>query len=427
MGHVTMCALHNRPAMDQPQVTSFEKSKIRFLLLEAVHQSTVNTLAKSGYENIRQLKTSLEGDQLLEAVANAHFLGIRSRTQLTEEVFAAAEKLQAVGCFCIGTNQVDLDAALARGIPVFNAPFSNTRSVAELVIGQAILLLRGIPEKSALLHRGIWQKAAVGSSETRGKKLGIVGYGNIGSQLSVLAEAMGMKVFFYDITSKLPLGNATQLDTLEELISSCDVISLHVPETPQTKEMINAQEINWMNDSAVLINASRGSVVEIDSLAAALRDKKIAGAAIDVFPQEPKSNDDEEFLSPLREFDNCIITPHVGGSTMEAQENIGVEVAEKLVKYSDNGSSSTSVNFPEVTLPAHPGKHRLLHIHENVPGVLTEINSIFSQTGINISSQYLQTNDQVGYVVMDIDEQYSELALQKLNEVNGTIRCRVLF
>ena len=395
-------------------------------MLESVHQSAVKILTKSGYDNIEQLKTSLEGDQLLEAVANTHFLGIRSRTQLTEEVFAAAEKLQAVGCFCIGTNQVDLDAALARGIPVFNAPFSNTRSVAELVIGQAILLLRGIPEKNALLHRGIWQKAAAGSFETRGKKLGIVGYGNIGSQLSVLAEAMGMKVYLYDVASKLPLGNATQLDTLEELMSSCDVISLHVPETPQTKEMIGDREISWMSESAVLINASRGSVVEIDALAAALRDKKIAGAAIDVFPQEPKSND-EEFLSPLREFDNCIITPHVGGSTMEAQENIGVEVAEKLIKYSDNGSSSTSVNFPEVTLPAHPGNHRLLHIHKNVPGVLTEINSIFSQTGINISSQYLQTNDRVGYVVMDIDEQYSELALQKLNEVNGTIRCRVLF
>lgn len=421
-----MRALHNRPSMNQPQATSFEKSKIRFLLLESVHQSAINTLTKAGYENIEQLKTSLEGDQLLDAVANAHFLGIRSRTQLTEEVFAAAEKLQAVGCFCIGTNQVNLDAALARGIPVFNAPFSNTRSVAELVIGQAILLLRGIPEKNALLHRGIWQKAAAGSFETRGKKLGIIGYGNIGSQLSVLAEAMGMKVFLYDVASKLPLGNATQLDTLQELMSTCDVISLHVPETPQTKDMIGAKELSWMNSSAVIINASRGSVVEIDALAAALKEKAIAGAAIDVFPQEPKSND-EEFLSPLREFDNCIITPHVGGSTMEAQENIGIEVAEKLIKYSDNGSSSTSVNFPEVTLPAHPGHHRLLHIHENVPGVLTEINSIFSQTGINISSQYLQTNDQVGYVVMDIDEQYSELALQKLNEVQGTIRCRVLF
>ena len=416
----------SQPAMSQLQTTSFEKSKIRFLLLEGVHQSALNTLTKSGYENIEYVKTSLEGDELLDKVANAHFLGIRSRTHLTEAVFEAASRLQAVGCFCIGTNQVDLDAALGRGIPVFNAPFSNTRSVAELVIGQAILLLRGIPEKNALLHRGIWQKAASGSFETRGKKLGIVGYGNIGSQLSVLAESMGMKVFLYDVISKLPLGNATQVNSLQELMSECDVISLHVPETPDTKEMIGAKELAWMQDSSILINASRGSVVEIDALAAALRDKKIAGAAIDVFPNEPKSND-EEFISPLREFDNCIITPHVGGSTMEAQENIGVEVAEKLVKYSDNGSSSTAVNFPEVALPAHPGNHRLLHIHKNVPGVLTKINSIFSETGINISSQYLQTNEKVGYVVMDIDEQYSDIALQKLNEVDGTIRCRVLF
>lgn len=412
--------------MSQLQPTSFEKGKIRFLLLEGVHQSALTTLTRAGYENIDYVKTSLEGDQLLDKVSQAHFLGIRSRTQLTENVFAAAGKLQAVGCFCIGTNQVDLDAALSRGIPVFNAPFSNTRSVAELVIGQAILLLRGIPEKNALLHRGIWQKAASGSFETRGKKLGIVGYGNIGSQLSVLAEAMGMKVFLYDVVSKLPLGNATQVDSLQQLMSECDVVSLHVPETPETRDMIGARELGWMQDSAVLINASRGSVVEINALADALRENKIAGAAIDVFPEEPKSND-EEFLSPLRDFDNCIITPHVGGSTMEAQENIGVEVAEKLVKYSDNGSSATSVNFPEVALPAHPGHHRLLHIHKNMPGILTEINSIFSDTGINISSQYLQTNEKVGYVVMDIDEQYSDIALLKLNEISGTIRCRVLF
>ncbi len=413
-------------SMSQLQATSFEKSKIRFLLLEGVHQSALNTLTRAGYENIDYVKTSLEGDELLKKVSQAHFLGIRSRTQLTEAVFEVAGKLQAVGCFCIGTNQVDLDAALSRGIPVFNAPFSNTRSVAELVIGQAILLLRGIPEKNALLHRGIWQKAASGSFETRSKKLGIVGYGNIGSQLSVLAEAMGMEVYLYDVVSKLPLGNATQVDSLQALMSECDVISLHVPETPETRDMIGATELAWMQESAVLINASRGSVVEINALADALRDKKIAGAAIDVFPEEPKSND-EEFLSPLREFDNCIITPHVGGSTMEAQENIGVEVAEKLVKYSDNGSSATSVNFPEVALPAHPGHHRLLHIHKNVPGILTEINSIFSDTDINISAQYLQTNERVGYVVMDIDQQYSDIALRKLNEIGGTIRCRVLF
>ncbi len=405
---------------------SFEKSKIKFLLLEGVHQSALQTLAKSGYENVEYLKTSLETEELKQKIANAHFVGIRSRTQLTEEVFEAAQKLLAVGCFCIGTNQVDLTAALIRGIPVFNAPFSNTRSVAELVIGQAILLLRGIPEKNALLHRGIWQKAAKGSFETRGKKLGIVGYGNIGSQLSVLAEAMGMKVYLYDVVTKLPLGTATQGDSLKELMQECDVISLHVPETPQTKNMIGKEQFGWMKPEGIFINASRGTVVDIDALANALQEKRIAGAAIDVFPSEPKSND-EEFHSALREFDNCIITPHVGGSTMEAQENIGIEVAEKLALYSDNGSSFTAVNFPEVTLPAHPGKHRLLHIHKNVPGVLTEINRIFSDTGINISSQYLQTNEEVGYVVMDIDEQYSELALEKLNEVNGTVRCRVLF
>ncbi len=408
------------------QPTSLEKRKIRFLLLEAIHQSAVDTLSAAGYENIERVSSSLDPELLKEKIADAHFLGIRSRTQLTEEIFAAASKLQAVGCFCIGTNQVDLNAALIRGIPVFNAPYSNTRSVAELVIGQAILLLRGIPQKNALLHQGIWQKAAKGSYETRGKKLGIVGYGNIGSQLSVLAESMGMKVYLYDVVTKLPLGNAVQVDSLKTLLNECDVISLHVPETPATQNMIGAEQLAWMKAEAILINASRGTIVDIEALADALKGERLAGAAIDVFPVEPKSND-EEFISPLREFDNCIITPHVGGSTMEAQENIGVEVSEKLVKYSDNGSSFASVNFPEVTLPAHPGKHRLLHIHKNVPGVLSEINSIFSETGINISSQYLQTNEEVGYVVMDIDVQYSELALARLNEVNGTIRTRVLF
>lgn len=408
------------------QQTSFKKSKIKFLLLEAVHQSALDTLSRAGYDNVEYLKTSLPEDELKERIANAHFVGIRSRTQLSEEVFAAAKKLLAVGCFCIGTNQVNLDSALRRGIPVFNAPFSNTRSVAELVIGQAILLLRGIPEKNALMHRGVWQKAAKGSFETRGKKLGIIGYGNIGSQLSVLAEAMGMEVYLYDAVTKLPLGNAKQVNFLTELLSLCDVISLHVPETPDTRNLIGPKELEAMKDSGILINASRGTVVDIDALAQALADKTIAGAAIDVYPSEPKSNA-EEFLSPLREFDNCIVTPHVGGSTMEAQENIGIEVSEKLVKYSDNGSSFTSVNFPEVALPAHPGHHRLLHIHENVPGILSQINNVFSETGINISSQYLQTNNRVGYVVMDIDEQYSDLALERLNQVSGTIRCRVLF
>ncbi len=405
---------------------SLEKSKIKFLLLEGLHQSAVETLNRAGYTNIEYLKTSLSEEQLIEKIRNVHFIGIRSRTQLTQAVFDAAEKLQAVGCFCIGTNQVDLDAALVRGIPVFNAPFSNTRSVAELVIGQTILLLRGVPEKNAQAHRGVWQKIATGSFEARGKKLGLVGYGNIGSQLSVLAESMGMKVFLYDIITKLPLGNAVQLPTLKELMQTCDVVSLHVPETVQTENMIGFEQIGWMKKGSILINASRGSVVDIDALAAALHSGHLAGAAIDVFPVEPRSNEDE-FVSPLRQFDNCILTPHVGGSTMEAQENIGLEVSEKLVKYSDNGSSFTSVNFPEVALPAHPGMHRLLHIHKNVPGVLSQINNIFSENGINIRSQFLQTNEEIGYVVTDIDVEYSKVALEKLNQVKGTIRCRVLF
>ncbi|MFT4863286.1 MAG: D-3-phosphoglycerate dehydrogenase [Pseudohongiellaceae bacterium] len=406
--------------------TSFEKSKIKFLLLEGVHPSAIAALEKAGYTNIESLKTSLGPAELKAKVNGVHFIGIRSRTQLTEEIFEAANKLMAVGCFCIGTNQVDLKAALVRGIPVFNAPFSNTRSVAELVIGQAILLLRGIPKKNALLHQGVWDKAAKGSFETRGKKLGIVGYGNIGSQLSVLAEGMGMKVFLYDVVTKLPLGNAVQMDSLKQLMSECDVVSLHVPETSATKEMIGAEQLAWLKPNAILINASRGTVVDIDALAAKLASNEIAGAAIDVFPVEPKSND-EEFVSVLRQFENCILTPHVGGSTMEAQENIGVEVSEKLAKYSDNGSSFTSVNFPEVTLPAHPNYHRILHIHKNVPGVLAEINTLFSAAGINIRSQYLQTNEEVGYVVMDIDQEYSDLAIEKLNQIAGTIRCRVLF
>ncbi len=405
---------------------SLEKSKIKFLLLEGLHQSAVETLNRAGYTNIEYLKTSLSEEQLIEKIRNVHFIGIRSRTQLTQAVFDAAEKLQAVGCFCIGTNQVDLNAALVRGIAVFNAPFSNTRSVAELVIGQAILLLRGVPEKNAQAHRGVWQKIATGSFEARGKKLGLVGYGNIGSQLSVLAESMGMKVFLYDIITKLPLGNAVQLPTLKELMQTCDVVSLHVPETAQTENMIGTEQIGWMKKGAILINASRGSVVDIDALAAALHSGHLAGAAIDVFPVEPRSNEDE-FVSPLREYDNCILTPHVGGSTMEAQENIGLEVSEKLVKYSDNGSSFTSVNFPEVALPAHPGMHRLLHIHKNVPGVLSQINNIFSENAINIRSQFLQTNEEIGYVVTDIDVEYSKVALEKLNQVKGTIRCRVLF
>ncbi|MBN8238754.1 phosphoglycerate dehydrogenase [Marinobacter hydrocarbonoclasticus] len=406
--------------------TSLEKSKIRILLLEGVHQSAIDTLNAAGYTNIEYLTHSLGEEELIEKIADAHFVGIRSRTQLTEKVFEAARKLVAVGCFCIGTNQVDLQAATRRGVAVFNAPFSNTRSVAELVLAQAILLLRGVPEKNAKAHRGEWLKSAKNSYEIRGKKLGIIGYGNIGTQFSVLAESLGMDVHFYDVVSKLPIGNATQVGTLQELLNISDVVSLHVPETPATKYMFKAEQFAQMKPGSILMNASRGTVVDIDALADALSSGKLLGAAIDVFPVEPKSND-EEFVSPLREFDNCILTPHVGGSTIEAQENIGREVAEKLAMYSDNGTSVSSVNFPEVALPSHPNQHRLLHIHENVPGVMSEINQVFSENGINVCGQYLQTKEDIGYVVVDVDKAYGELALEKLRQVKGTIRCRVLF
>ena len=406
--------------------TSLEKSKIRILLLEGVHQSAIDTLNAAGYTNIEYLTHSLAEEDLIEKIADAHFVGIRSRTQLTEKVFDAARKLVAVGCFCIGTNQVNLQAATRRGIAVFNAPFSNTRSVAELVLAQAILLLRGVPEKNAKAHRGEWLKSAKDSYEIRGKKLGIIGYGNIGTQFSVLAEGLGMDVYFYDVVSKLSIGNATQVGTLQELLNISDVVSLHVPETPATKYMFKAEQFAQMKPGSILMNASRGTVVDIDACADALKSGKLLGAAIDVFPVEPKSNT-EEFVSPLREFDNVILTPHVGGSTIEAQENIGREVAEKLAMYSDNGTSVSSVNFPEVALPSHPNQHRLLHIHENVPGVMSEINQVFSENDINVCGQYLQTKEDIGYVVVDVDKAYGELALEKLLQVKGTIRCRVLF
>ncbi|WP_422085298.1 MULTISPECIES: phosphoglycerate dehydrogenase [Variovorax] len=406
--------------------TSLDKSKIKFLLLEGIHPSAIEVIREAGYSQIETLPKALQGEELKAKLADVHFLGIRSQSQLTADVLSAAPKLVAVGCFCIGTNQVDLDAARERGVAVFNAPYSNTRSVAELVLAEAILLLRGIPEKNALAHRGGWLKSAVNSHEIRGKTLGIVGYGSIGTQLSVLAEALGMHVAFYDVVSKLPLGNARQVPKLHDLLAQSDIVTLHVPELPSTKWMIGEAEIAAMKPGGILINAARGTVVEIDALASAIKAKKLWGAAIDVFPVEPGSNKDE-FVSPLRGLDNVILTPHVGGSTMEAQANIGGEVAEKLVKYSDNGTSISSVNFPEVALPAHPGKHRLLHIHRNVPGVLSEINKIFSDNNINIASQYLQTNEKVGYVVMDIDAASSDLALEKLAKVNGTIRSRVLF
>ena len=406
--------------------TSLDKSKIKFLLLEGIHPSALEVLRNAGYTNVETVTGALEGEELKRKIADVHFVGIRSRTQLTADVFAAAQKLVAVGCFCIGTNQVDLDAARERGVVVFNAPYSNTRSVAELVLAEAILLLRGVPAKNASAHRGGWLKSAENSYEIRGKTLGIVGYGSIGTQLSVMAESVGMQVLFHDVSTKLPLGNARQAASLADLLAGSDIVTLHVPELPSTQWMIGAKEIAAMKPGAILINASRGTVVEIEPLAEALKAGKLLGAAIDVFPTEPRSNKDE-FVSPLRGLDNVILTPHVGGSTMEAQANIGLEVAEKLVKYSDNGTTISAVNFPEVALPAHPGQNRILHVHHNQPGVLSAINQVFAENGINIAGQYLRTDEKVGYVVIDLAAQSSGLAVEKLTQVPGTIRCRVLF
>lgn len=404
---------------------SLAKEKIKILLLEGVHQSALEELKVRGYSNIEYIKTSLAEAELIEKIADVHFIGIRSCTQLSEKVLSHANKLAAIGCFCIGTNQVDIAAAQSLGIPVFNAPFSNTRSVAELVLGEILLLLRGIPEKSAQAHRGQWNKSASGSVEARGKTLGIIGYGHIGTQLGIMAETIGMKIRFYDIETKLPLGNASQAPSLTALLKEADVITLHVPETAQTHNMIGCAEFEVMKSNMIFINASRGTVVDIDALAEALNTKKVSGAAIDVFPVEPKSNDDE-FTSVLCSFDNVILTPHIGGSTKEAQENIGLEVANKLAKYSDNGSTLSAVNFPVVSLPEHTGSSRLLHIHHNKPGVLTQINQIFAEHNINIAAQYLQTDESIGYVVVDIETENSEGALRELKQIEGTIRARLL-
>ena len=406
--------------------TSLEKTRMKVLLLENVHERAVESFVRHGYTTVDRRPKALAGDELAAAIADVHFVGIRSNTKLTAEAIGGAKKLIAVGAFCIGTNQVDLDAAMMRGIPVFNAPFSNTRSVAELILAEIIFLLRGIAGKNALLHQGVWHKAVDEAREVRGRTLGIVGYGNIGSQLSVMAEALGMNVRFYDHVAKLPLGNAEAAGSLEELLESADVVTLHVPDTPQTRGMIGRAEFARMRDGATFINASRGTVVDIDAACGALESGRLRGAAFDVFPKEPKGND-EEFVSPLRRFDNVILTPHIAGSTVEAQANIGTEVAEKLVRYSDNGSTLSAVNFPEVSLPAHPGNHRLLHIHHNVPGVMSRINEVFSRHGININGQYLMTSAKIGYVVMDVEREYSQAGLKALAAVEGTIRTRVLF
>ncbi|GEO80164.1 phosphoglycerate dehydrogenase [Pararhodospirillum oryzae] len=406
---------------------SLPKDKIRIVLFENIHDNAVQYFHNRGYSNIEHLKGALDGDALKEKVRDAHMIGIRSRTQLTRPIFEAAEKLMAVGCFCIGTNQVDLECAETLGIPVFNAPYSNTRSVAELVIAETVMLMRGIPRRSWGCHAGEWDKSADGSHEVRGKTLGLVGYGHIGSQVSVLAESMGMTVVYYDIVEKLAIGNARPCESLNELLAASDVVSLHVPDTPETRGLIGADQIAAMRDGAMLINASRGKVVDIDALADALKRDKLAGAAIDVFPKEPASAR-EEFQSPLRGLRNVLLTPHIGGSTEEAQAGIGREVAEKLVKYSDDGSTLGAVNFPEVALPQQSNVTRFLHIHRNVPGVMSQINDLFSRHGINISGQYLMTDPNVGYVVVDVqkDLKAGEGFRKALAAIPGTLRFRFL-
>ena len=408
--------------------TSYPKQDIKVLLLEGVSQSAVETFRQAGYTQIEYHQKSLPEAELKARVAEAHIVGIRSRSHLTAEVLAEAKRLIAVGCFCIGTNQVDLVTAKKLGVPVFNAPYSNTRSVAELVLAEAIMLLRGIPQKNALCHRGGWTKSAAGSYEARGKTLGVIGYGHIGTQVGVLAEGLGMQVIFHDIETKLSLGNARAAASLDDLLERSDVVTLHVPETPATQNMIGAAQIARMRTGALLINASRGTVVDIEALASALQREHLAGAAIDVFPAEPKGNDDP-FVSPLVGMDNVILTPHIGGSTLEAQDNIGIEVAAKLVRYSDNGSTLSAVNFPEVSLPEHPRSRRLLHIHQNVPGVLSRINELFSAGNINIDAQFLQTDPQVGYVVIDVsaDAAQANALKDRLAAIPGTLRTRVLY
>jgi D-3-phosphoglycerate dehydrogenase len=409
--------------------TSLGKDKIKVLLLEGVDASAIDAFRAGGYTNIESHNTALAGDELKARISDAHVVGIRSRTRLSRDVLADAGRLIAVGCFCIGTDQVDADAAEARGVPVFNAPFSNTRSVAELVIGEIVMLCRGVPQRNAAAHRGLWMKSTAGAVEIRGKCLGIVGYGHIGTQVGVMAEGLGMQVVYYDIETKLGLGNARATPSLRELLDQADVVTLHVPDTADTVGLIGEAELAQMRPGARLINASRGSVVDLEALAASLRVGHTAGAAIDVFPREPQSND-EPFESPLRGLDNVILTPHVAGSTIEAQTSIGVEVAEKLIKYSDNGSTLTAVNFPEVSLPEHRGKHRILHIHQNRPGMLARINGVLGDSKVNVSSEYLETTRSIGYAVIDVDgaDRPVSLALRKeLDAVAGTIRTRILY
>jgi D-3-phosphoglycerate dehydrogenase / 2-oxoglutarate reductase len=404
------------------------KDQIKVLLLEGISDTAAEAFTSAGFTNLERIGTALDAGQLKTALKDVRMLGIRSRTQITADVLAATERTAAIGCFSVGTNQVDLDAACRLGVPVFNAPFANTRSVAELTIAEIVMLYRSIFPKSVSAHAGGWEKSAAGSREVRGKTLGIVGYGNIGSQLAVLAEALGMRVIYYDHVDKLVYGNVQPMPSLDELLAGCDVVTLHVPETPQTHGMIGAREIALMRPGSYLINNSRGTVVDLDALAAALKDKRLAGAAIDVFPLEPSSNK-ERFASPLQGLDNVILTPHVGGSTEEAQERIGLEVAKKLIEYSDVGSTLGAVNFPQVQLPPRPAGTRFLQIHRNQPGAMRRLNEVFAKHSVNIAAQYLQTNAEIGYVVLDADGAVGDAQeiVREIRDLEGTVRARVLW
>lgn len=406
--------------------TSYPKEKINVLLLENISEKAVQNFVRSGYSSVKKLTKALPEEELAEAIKNVHVLGIRSKTQITPTVLAAAKKLQSIGCFCIGVNQVNLDEATQNGVAVFNAPYSNTRSVAELVIGAAIMLIRRIPDKNAAAHNGIWMKEAKGSYELRGKTLGIIGYGNIGSQVSVLAESLGLKVIFYDVETKLPLGNATDSKTLKDLLAKADIVTLHVPETAQTKNLINKSNLKSFKKGAILINYARGEVIDLPALRKAIEEEQIAGAAIDVFPVEPEKNGDR-FETPLQGLPNVILTPHIGGSTEEAQENIGEDVSNKLLNYLEKGITFGSHTVPALSLPPQAGAHRILHIHQNVPGVLSAINGELSRNQINIVGQYLKTNESIGYVVVDVDKQLSRKAEGLLREVPNTIKVRLLY
>jgi D-3-phosphoglycerate dehydrogenase len=411
--------------MDAAQ-TSYPKEKIKILLLENVSDVAVKNFARQGYSHVEKLTKALPEAELIQAVKNVHLLGIRSKTQVTKAVLDAAEKLQAIGCFCIGVNQVNLNAATENGVAVFNAPYSNTRSVAELVIGASIMLIRRIPDKNVAAHKGTWMKESSGSYELRGKTLGIIGYGNIGTQVSVLAESLGMRVIFYDIETKMPLGNAEDMRSLKEVLSKADIVTLHVPETAQTKNLLNKSNLKYCKKGSIILNYARGEVIELNDLRKFIESGQIAGAAIDVFPVEPEKNGDH-FESPLQNLPNVLLTPHIGGSTEEAQQNIGEDVSNKLLNYLEKGVSLGSHTVPALSLPPQEGSHRILHIHRNVPGVLSEINSALSMNKINIVGQYLKTNDAIGYVVVDVDKQLSRKATQLLKEVPNTIKVRLLY